>query len=273
MKKTIITIVISLLVGAGIYGIAHKTDTQKTVVPKERKAVLNVNVIKPQYQEVDKMIKVSGNIMAWQESVIGAELSGLRIDKILTDVGQTVKKGQVIASLNDKSVKADYNQATATVKEALANLSAAKSDADKARKLEKTEALSDQKIKEYYTAEATAQAKYESALASLDVYKIKLEQTQIKAPENGIVSSRSVSVGALSTQTEMFKIIATDKVQWKPTMPSQQLLSIKKGQNVEIKANDSIVKSTVTQLSPSIDSTTKQGLQLLIFLKKKIMEN
>lgn len=52
MKKTIITIVISLLVGAGIYGIAHKTDTQKPVVPKERKAVLNVNVIKPQYQEI-----------------------------------------------------------------------------------------------------------------------------------------------------------------------------------------------------------------------------
>lgn len=269
MKKTIITIVISLLVCAGIYGIAHKANTQKPVTLKEKKAVLNVNVVKPQYQEIDKIIKVSGNIMAWQESVIGAELSGLRVEKIWTDVGQTVKKGQVIASLNDKSVKADYNQATATVKEALANLSAAKSDADKVRKLEKTEALSDQKIKEYYTAEATAQAKYESALASLDVYKIKLEQTQIKAPENGIVSSRSVSAGALSTQTEMFKIIATDKVQWKPTMPAQQLLAIKKGQNVEIKANDSIVKSAVTQISPSIDSTTKQGFVIIDIFEKE----
>lgn len=270
MKKTIITIAIGLAVGLGVYGVIHKATAQPTPVTKEKKAVLNVNVVKPENEEIDKKIKVSGNVIAWQESVIGAELTGLRIENIFVDVGQSVKKGQVIATLNDKSVQADYNQASAGVKEAKATYLSAKSDADKARKLEKTEALSAQKMTEYYTTEATTQAKYESALANLDIYKIKLEQTKIKAPENGIVSSRSVSLGTLSTQTEMFKIIATDKVQWKPTMVSNQLLDIKKGQSVEIKTSKgSFVKSNITQISPSIDLTTKQGFAIVDIFEKE----
>lgn len=260
---------VSACIGVGVYGVIHtKAEAQQPITQKEKKAVLNVNVMNPVYKDIDKNIKVSGTVTAWQESVIGSELTGLRIDKIWVDVGQSVKKGQIIASLNDKSIRADYNQANASVKEAKANLASAKSDADKVRKLEKTEALSSQKITEYYTTEATAQAKLESALASLEIYKIKLDQTQIKAPENGIVSSRSVSVGTLSTQSEMFKIIASDKIQWKPTMVSNQLLEIKKGQPVEIKTIKGTVKSTITQISPSIDSTTKQGFAVVDILEK-----
>jgi multidrug efflux pump subunit AcrA (membrane-fusion protein) len=60
--------------------------------------VLTVTTAKPQQQSAALKIAANGNVQAWQEAVIGAEANGLRVAEILVNVGDQVKKGQLLAT-------------------------------------------------------------------------------------------------------------------------------------------------------------------------------
>jgi RND family efflux transporter MFP subunit len=259
MKKIIIIsgVVIAL---AGVGFATLRTKAQEPVKKEAAKPALTVNVAMPTFEKLPLKIISSGTIVPWQESVIGSELSGVAINAIYVDVGDLVKKGQVLAKLNSESITADVNQVQAALQEANANFEEAKANAEIARTIEKTNALSAQKVKQYLTAELTAKARVESAQASLKSQTVRLKQTTIVAPDDGIVSSRNAAVGNIVTQGEMFKIIRQEKLQWKAQVPSDQIMKITKDMPVEIKTkNNDIIKAQVSEIAPSVDAQTRQG--------------
>lgn len=237
------------------------------------KSALTVNVANPIIEKVPFKIISSGTVVPWQESIIGSELSGVAINSIYVDVGSIVKKGQVLAKLNSESITADVNQVKASLQEANANYEEAKANADIARTIEKTNALSGQKVKQYLTAEITAKARVASAQASLKSQNVRLNQTTIVAPDDGIVSARNAAVGNIVNQGEMFKIIRQEKLQWKAQVPSEQIIKITKGLPVEIKTTDSeVIKAEVSEIAPSVDAQTRQGT-IYVNLDKSIHLN
>ena len=82
------------------------------------------------------MLTANGNIMAWQEAVIGAELSGLRVTDVLVNVGDSVRRGQPLAKIATEGVLADLAQAKASVAEAEAALVEARANAERAKQLQ-----------------------------------------------------------------------------------------------------------------------------------------
>jgi RND family efflux transporter MFP subunit len=263
-KKKIIgsTIVIGLC-GVGFAVLPNNKpipqQVPKVAVIKEVKPITVVEVQSAIKKEIDDELIMSGDVSAWQESIIGSEISG-KVDQILVDVGQVVEKNQVLAVLNSETIVADLNIAKAELLEAQANLKQAKENADRARSLDKTNALSVQQMNQYLTIETTAQAKLESAIANLELKKLRLEKTKIKAPDSGIVSDRKVSIGNIVSSGEMFRVISQEKLQWKPQVNVEKLDLIYKGQDILINAKSGkTIKAKVSEISPKVNTETRKA--------------
>lgn len=247
-----------------------KPEVQQTAKVKPS---LSVSVETPTIRKMVNEVKVSGGIVPWQESVINAELQGLRIENIYVDVGDIVEKGQVLAELDIKVLASELMQAKASLLEAQANLRQAKENADRARALSKTDALSGQQYTQYLTTELVSQAKVESAKALLESYNTRMQQAKILSPDDGVVSSRTAAVGNLVNQSEMFRVIRQNKLQWLPTVSFEKLLLIKKDFMVSINLpNGQTIEAPISAIAPKIDRQTRQAT-LIVDLMPEVHKN
>jgi RND family efflux transporter MFP subunit len=193
-----IALVAALLV-AGIW-LRNNASSQETAnstaapAPEVRPA-LSVSTITPLPVTWPIRLSANGNIAAWQEASVGSEVNGLRVTEVRSGVGDVVKKGQVLAIFSDSIVKAEVAQAVASVAEAEAMLASAKMNADRTRQMKAPGAMSAQQVNEYLTAEQTAIARVQAAKAQLLTQRTRLEQTQLLAPDDGIISARTATVG------------------------------------------------------------------------------
>lgn len=268
MKSTLFTgrnVAIFLLI-ATIAIFAYLKFDKKTVKqeqPKQtRKPALTVETVKAKTVNWPMMLDVSGTVHPWQEAVVSSEISGLRIQSLLVDVGSVVTKGQLIAQLSNETVLADLHKQQAVVKRDRASLAQAKSNADRAREIQQSGALSAQKIDEYLIAEQTAEANLSLSLAELDNQKIRLRQTKVLAADNGIISSRTATLGnVVSAGTELFRFIRQGRIEWRAELNATLLGRIKTGQVVKVnKDGQSVINGTVRMIGPTIDTNSRNGL-------------
>ena len=161
------------------------------------KPALTVTTVQPGQLSLPIKLAANGSITAWQEAIIGSEVNGLRLTEVRANVGDKVRAGQVLAVFALESVQAEVAQSRASLAEAEASAADAAGNAEKARTLQASGALSEQQINQYMTAEKTARARLEAARAVLTVQQVKLKQTQLLAPDNGVISARTATVGAV----------------------------------------------------------------------------
>jgi RND family efflux transporter MFP subunit len=268
MKSTLFSsrniAIILLIVIIGIF--AYLKFAHKTTKPQEptltRKPALTVETIKAKTVNWPMMLEVSGSVYPWQEAVVSSEISGLRIQSILVDVGSAVTKGQLLAQLSDETVMADLHKQQAVVERDRASLAQAKSNADRAREIQQSGALSAQKINEYLIAEQTAEANLSLSLAELDNQQIRLRQTKVLAADNGIISSRTATLGnVVSAGAELFRFIRQGRIEWRAELNSTLLSRIKTGQVVKVnKDGQATINGTVRMIGPTIDTNSRNGL-------------
>jgi RND family efflux transporter MFP subunit len=226
------------------------------------KSALSVTVTQARSADLALRIAANGNIAAWQEASVGTETNGLRLDQVLVNVGDTVRRGQVLATFAPDTLQAEAAQLTATLAEAEASLAEARTNAQRARDLQASGALSAQQINQYLTAERTAQARLEAQQAMAKVQQLRLAQTRVLAPDNGIISARSATVGAvLPAGQELFRMIRQGRLEWRAEVPATELSSLKIGQTVEVTPpNLPPVKGRVRMVAPTVDPQTRNGL-------------
>jgi RND family efflux transporter MFP subunit len=242
--------------------VAYAADDKKAA-SAPAKAALTVTVTQPQPARLPMKISANGNIAAWQEASVGTEANGLRLAEVRANVGDVVKKGQVLAVFAADTVQADVAAAKASVAEAEATLGEAAANAQRARELQPAGALSGQQINNYLTSERTAQARLEAARAALKVQQLRLAQTHVVAPDNGIISSRSATVGAvLPAGQELFRLIRQGRLEWRAEVPSVDLVRLKPGLPATVVASTGAVPVTgkVRMVAPTVDPQTRNGI-------------
>lgn len=225
------------------------------------RAMLTVTAVRPQKTDWPLSMSANGAIAAWQDAIVGSELGGQRLAEVNVNVGDVVKKGQVLARFASASVAADLAQQEAALEEARSALAEAVSNADRARTLGTSGALSKQQQVQYLTAERSAKARVSSAEARVKTETIRLSQTEVRAPDDGVISSRTATLGAVAQQgQELFKLIRRNRLEWRAEVPANDLLNIKPGQAVELSAADGTpVKGTVRMVSPVVDPQTRSA--------------
>jgi len=273
---------LALIVCAGAAGVlaqqntgaskAGSADANAKPAAAARPALV-VTAEKPRAENWGQTVAGNGNVAAWQEAVIGAEVNGLRLAELRANVGDVVKRGQLLARFAAETLDADLAQQRAAVAEAEASLSEAKANADRARKLQETGSLSGQEISQYLTAERTGEARLASAQARLDSLRITRRHADVVAPDDGVISQRSATVGSVVVAgTELFRLIRRNRLEWRGEFIASELARIEPGQKVSIgatgvgaagsSATDATapIEGRVRVVGPTVDTTNRTAL-------------
>lgn len=268
-RKISLTIIGLLIVASLLYyKTSHRDNTADKVTESANsaantpKASLTVTTVKPQQTTLNKLLSANGNIAAWQESSISSEVNGLLLSEVLVNLGDHVKRGQVLAKFAASTINADLAQMQANVAEANATLLEAESNANRARSIQDSGALSKQQIEQYFTAEASAKARLSAAQAKMHVQNIKLKQTTVIAPDDGLISLAPATVGTVYTPgQELFRLIRKARIEWRADLTSADISLIKAGMKVQITLPDSsITQGLVRSASPIVDTKTRNAI-------------
>ncbi|WP_043973488.1 MULTISPECIES: efflux RND transporter periplasmic adaptor subunit [Acinetobacter] len=262
----VIVLIIAIIILWQTGATKKTTDTgpQKGSTTTTQKAALTVTVAQPELQNWKQTLTANGNIAAWQEVVIGSELSGQRLTHVNVNVGDEVKRGQVLAEINSDTIRADLAVAKASYAEAQAVLSDAITHNKRIQQLKNTGAISAQESTQYQTSQATAQARLDAAKAQIESNQLRLAQTQVISPDNGVISARTATVGALAqTGQELFRLIRNHRLEWRAEVTTSDLYKLQQGMAAHIVSPDPAqpaVIGKVRMIAPVIDPQTRYGL-------------
>ena len=254
-----IFLAVAALASAALFGVRAADDKAASAAPKP---ALTVNVTQPQTAALPVRITANGSIAAWQEASVGTEANGLRLAEVRVNVGDVVKRGQVLATFAPDTLNADVAQVRAAVAEAEATLAEASANAQRARGLQATGALSEAAINQYQTAERTAKARLDAQRAMAQMQQLRLRQTRVLAPDNGVISARSATVGAvLPAGQELFRMIRQSRLEWRGEVAASDMALLKPGMTALVTAGSGpAIKGTVRMVAPTVDPQTRNGI-------------
>ena len=267
-QRNVLIAVLSVLVIGGVAIAVAVRAADDKVAPKAgsstppAKAALTVTATQLERSLLATAISANGNIAAWQEAIVGAESNGSRLAEVRVNVGDVVKQGQVLATFWPDLAQADLAQSKASVAEAEATLTEATANAQRARELQASGALSAQQINQFFTAERTAQARLDAVRAAAQVQQLRLAQTQVLAPDYGVISARSATVGAVvPAGMELFRLIRKGRLEWRAEVVASELAQVQRGQAVRITAaGGTLAKGIVRMVAPTVDAATRNGI-------------
>jgi RND family efflux transporter MFP subunit len=242
---------------------ARAADEDKKAAAAKPRPALSVKLVAAEAQDWPQALSASGSVAPWQEAVVGAEISGLRLARVLVNVGDRVKRGQLLAELSSDTVQAELAQSRAAAAEAEAHLEAARLDAERARALQAggSGALSAQQLQQYLTGEQTAKARFEAARARVRSDELRLAQTRISAPDEGVISARTATLGAVVQGQELFRLIRGHRLEWRAEVPAAELARLKPGLGALVEVPGAQpVRGRLRMVAPTVDAATRNGL-------------
>nr|WP_316640751.1 efflux RND transporter periplasmic adaptor subunit [uncultured Roseateles sp.] len=252
----------ALVLLAGTSSFLAQAAEDKKAASAPAKTALTVSLTSAAQADWAQTLQANGSVAPWQETVVGAELSGLRLADVLANVGDKVKRGQMLAQLSADSVKAELAQSRAGAAEAQATLSEAQANAERARSLQPSGAISASQVQQYLTAEATAKARLEAARARVQADELRLSQTRIVAGDDGVISARAATAGSMvQPGQELFRLIRKGRLEWRAEVPADELARLSAGMTVRVSASGSSpVNGRVRMVAPTVDPQTRMGL-------------
>lgn len=235
---------------------------EKPVPAPAVRPTLSVSVVQPERADWPEVLTANGDVRAWQEAQIGAELANERIAEVAADVGDRVAQGAVLARLVDARMQAEVAEARAAVAEARAATGEAQANAARARDLQAKGFYSSQLATQYLTSAQTAAARLSAAEARQQAAALRLAQTVIRAPVAGVIASRDVAVGSLTQSGQvLFRLIRDGRLEWRAEIASADLARLQTGLVATLQApNGEQVSGTLRRVAPAVDTQTRNGL-------------
>jgi RND family efflux transporter MFP subunit len=179
---------------------------------------------------------------------------------LLVDEGAKVHAGQPLARLDTTLANAQIQAAQANVAEAASNALRAKDEWQRAESIRSSGALSDEAIDQRHAASVAADARLAAARAQQQEVNARMQGGYVRAPVSGTVISRSVQLGAMVDQQEMFRIAGGDALEVSSQIGEQDVLSLQLGQNASFRLVDGTTETgTLTRSPASINSRTRTG--------------
>ena len=247
---------------AGAAAIFSPPTQAADAVKTPPKPALTVSTTQPTISALPITLAANGSVVAWQEAIVGAEATGLRLLEVRANVGDVVRRGQLLARFSPAAPQAEVAQAQANVLEAEATAAEAAANADRARSLQSTGALSASQINQYMTLEKTAQAKVAALRSALNSQQLRLGFAQVLAPDDGVISARTATVGAVvGNGAELFRLIRQGRLEWRAEVTSSELGRIAVGMPARITLpGGQTILGTVRMVAPTVDVQTRTGL-------------
>jgi RND family efflux transporter MFP subunit len=248
-KGVAIAVALVFAVAAVAAGVTMLVKSGKAEAkPTQTTPALTVTIARPSQASWAETLTASGAVAPWQEAIIGSQIGGYQLDQVRVNVGDHVKKGQVLARLNPDLLRAEEAQLVAAYDQAEAN-------AKRAISLQGSGGISDQDVLQSTTLAKTARAQ-------LAFKQLQLRYTDVIAPDDGVISARSATAGSVvSTGQELFRMILKGRLEWRGEVTAEQLARIAASQQVALALpGGGTASAVVRQTAPSLDSSSRLGL-------------
>ena len=147
-------------------------------------------------QDIGSTVLATGIIkpMVGAEVRVGSRISGI-LKNLYANIGDDVKKGQLLAELDPIEYRAKYNQVAATLENARANMDYTRLDLERQQSLLEKNFVSQNQVDMAEKAWQIAAAQINQAEANLEYARIQLDYTKIRAPISGVVASVATQEG------------------------------------------------------------------------------
>src|ERR1044071_1375227 len=159
-------------------------------------------------------------------------------------------------------VAAEVASKKAAKAQADAQLITAASNLRRAESLEGSGAVSVQEHERLKSEDLAARARVEAAESDLTASALKLRYTRVLAPDDGVVTSRTVVVGQIAQAgSEMLKLLRQGRIEWRAEVPEARMRDVKVSQSVRVTTADgAALVGPVRPVAPTVQSGTRTGL-------------
>lgn len=261
-RRRLILIVGGVLVVAVVLALIFGRGHGKK--PAATSSVPTVTVIVPGQVAVSDTVTATGNLQAKRAMPVGVAGEGGMVSRVLVDAGDWVRAGQTLATVDPAVQAAQTSQMQAQISSAEADAKLAQSQLDRAQALVSRGFISKADIDQRTATRDAANAKVKLAQAQYREMAARLGRLDIRAPAAGLVLQRNVEPGQIvsSGSSALFQIAMDGVLEMQAKLAEQDLATVNIGMHVSVTpvgASKSFT-GTVWQVSPTIDSITRQGL-------------
>ena len=195
-----------------------------------------VSTLVPGVQPVSSRVLVTGTISARHNLPIGDGGQAGRIVKVYVQVGDVVRRGQILARLDDSVLKPQVAELAASLARARAQATLSAAEYRRALEIGPAGGLSRQNIEQSQATAAMDAANVQMVAAQLQQKRAQLALTRIVAPVSGIVLTRAAEVGQVASPGGPALLTLEDagRVELKGQVPEQDLASLKIGQPAKV---------------------------------------
>lgn len=214
-------------------------------------------------------LTVSGKVEAIESADISTRMMGY-VDKIYVQVGDKVRNGQLLISVNNADVSAKLAQVNAGIVEATAAFTNAEKDYNRFTVLFQENSATQKELDDITANYNMAKARLESAKQMKNEVNAQLSYANIRAPFNGVVTNKFIDAGDMANPgVPLLEVESPGKYQVLAMVPESEILEIKKDSEVtiEIKALNETLPGKVTEVSTSAKNTGGQYLVKVILNK------
>jgi RND family efflux transporter MFP subunit len=250
----------------------------------------SVTVAPATFTSITQTVEVTGTVAALDLLPISAKVSGLQIQQVLIDEGQTVEAGQVLAVLDRSVLQAQLTQAEADVAstravvqqrqaglaQQQATLTQAAANLRRYQELAQQGAISAKDLDAYVTTFRTAQeaanvaeanitsaeADVQSKLALVQKLQTQIEQTLVRAPSRGMIAEKIARVGGVTGNDKLFSLIRAGALELQAKVPQTELSRVKIGSPAQISSDADQrlrLQGRVREIAPLVDAQSRQA--------------
>ena len=188
-------------------------------------APVPVRVVQVLQQDVPRYINGIGAVLSLHSVIIRPQIDGI-LTGIRVKEGQTVKAGDLLATLDDRSIKASLDQARAQLGQNQAQLQVALADLKRYQLLSVDNGVSRQTLDQQQALVNQLKASAQGDQAAIAAAQVQLSYTQIQSPVSGRVGIRAVDAGnflRVSDAQGLFSVTQIDPIAVEFSLPQQHL--------------------------------------------------
>ena len=256
MKKTytILTLLVSLILAScGNEDKTNVADNSPAIAVKVNQVEANGN---------SPFLSASGKIQAKNSADLSTRMMGY-VNKVHVNVGDQVRKGQLLVSINNADLQAKKAQVNAGITEATAAFNNAQKDYNRFKNLFTSNSASQKEMDDITANFEMAKARLEAANQMKNEINAQFTYSNISAPFNGIITGKNIKVGDMANPgMPLISIETPGAFEVIAMVPETEISSIKTGITVDVlvKSINKSLKGKVTEVSTSAKNTGGQYL-------------